>query len=267
MNRLESWERLENGIAQIENEALTDSQREALRQARFAMRYLRYQEVAMNDGRASAAVPETDAAPDPGHVLEGLGCALPLNEKQMSMIRKRFAPPLILLKSLNNIRGRADGTEAESPPPSPHQTLEEKFRLFVNKLSHICDYDLNGKSFTACVVLQEYDRVLYLLASNDRSARELEDMRAKLMTILSILRENIVASVASSKSDDDDLGNRLLRLVLTNHKRRVDCYLVSLSEALMDCAEACKRLTKDAECKLSFTSRCWITSSLTTGNT
>ena len=260
-SRLESWESLENGFIKLQNEPLTDGQREALRQARFAMLHLRYQEVAMDDGRASAAVPGAEAALDLSH----RGCALPLNEKQKTALRLRFLPLLVLLKSLNGIRGRADQRVAESAPPSHHQTLEEKFCLFVNKISYVCDYELNGKSFTACVVLQTFDGVRYLLASNSRNTQELEDMRTKLMAILTILKENITASTTSRESDDD-LSDRLLRLVLTNHKRRVNGYVHTLYEALMDCAEACKRITDTEKSKLSFTCRCWITNSLTTGN-
>jgi hypothetical protein len=237
-------------MTRIADESLSDDQKDALLRARFAMLQLRYQEVATHHGRTGSAEPERDMVPETGHILKELGCALPLNKEQISFLSKSFAPALVLLKSLNHIRGRADRTEAGSPPPSHHQTLEQKFHVFVNKLSQICDYELNGKSVTACVVLQEPDRVLYLLASNDRKTRELEDMRAKLMSILTILRENIIADAADRKSDDD-LSDRLLRLVLAYHKRRVDSYLLTLSKALIDCADACKRMGATVESKLA----------------
>jgi len=250
-SRPESWESVENGFAKLRNEPLTDGQRQALQQARFAMLHLRYQEVAMDDRRASAAVPEAEAALDPGHRGR---VALPLNEKQKETLRLRFLPLLVLFKSLNTIRGRADQKMAESAPPSHHQNLEEKFCLFVNKISYICDYELNGKSFTACVVLRKFDGVRYLLASNNRNTQELEDMRTKLTAILTILKENITASTTNRESDDH-LSDRLLRLVLSNHKRRVNGYVNALSAALMTCEEACKRMTDIEKSKLSFTCR------------
>lgn len=228
-------------MARISNASLSGSQMHSLREAELAVRLLHSQEVGgLDHGEAVAlAEPESDAASDTDYILAKPSCALRLNETQITFLSQKFFPLLVLLKSLNDIRGRPDRTEAESPPPSDHQTPEQKFCIFVDKLSQICDYGLNGKSFTACVVLEEPDGVLYLLASNDRNKKELEDMRAKLVVILRILKENIIANTAERKSDDE-LSDSLLRLLLANHKRKVDCYLAALSKALKECVEVCK---------------------------
>ncbi|KAK3366730.1 hypothetical protein B0T24DRAFT_580981 [Lasiosphaeria ovina] len=192
----------------------------------------------VEDVRAAAAEPEQEADTQTQHILQRPGRILPLSGKQMKMIRKRFGPSLVLLKSLNNICTRVDRTEAESPPPTSYQTLKQKFHTFVSKISQICDYGLNGSSFTSCAVLQEAEGVLYLLASNDRDTQELEDMRVKLISVLDILKENIVAN-AKDRESDDDLRDRLLRLVLAHNWLRVRSYLTALSAALRDCVAAC----------------------------
>lgn len=244
LERVDAWKRLDEGLTKIERGPLTEDQITACKEVRSAMLHLLEHET-----MPVVKDPEREVDMETQHVLNRRGRALPLTGKQRTLIRTRFAPPLILLKSLNDICAQFDRTEAESPPASSHQTPEQNFHTFVDKVSQICDYDLHGRSFTSCVVLQKADGVLYLLASNDRNTEELQDVRTKLISVLDVLKENIVANAKDRKSDDD-LSDCLLRLVLTHNKVRIRSYLTRLSAALRDCVAICNRGEQNEESKL-----------------
>ena len=97
----------------------------------------------------------------------------------------------------------------------------------MNKVAQICDYEPKGKTVTACVVLQQSDGVLYILGSNDRNTRALELMRTNLLSVLEILKTNILSGHAEA---EPDLNGRLLRLVLSLNRIRVKSYLELLGK-------------------------------------
>ncbi|KAK3939036.1 hypothetical protein QBC46DRAFT_388932 [Diplogelasinospora grovesii] len=173
-----------------------------------------------------------------GAMAGAAGTTIELDSKQRTMLRNRFFPPLLLLKSLNEV-GRRDANKKEADAPlNRNQTPEEKFRIFVNKLAQICEYRPKGHTITACTVLVQTDgRILYLFASNGRSSKEkirktLEDVKC----VLNMLRSSILSE---KRESDDVLHDRLLRQVLSVNHVRITSYLVELTAQLQKCIEAC----------------------------
>jgi hypothetical protein len=153
------------------------------------------------------------------------------------MLRNRFFPPLLLLKSLNEV-GRRDANKKEADAPlNRNQTPEEKFRIFVNKLAQICEYRPKGSTITACTVLvQTNGRILYLFASNGRSPKEIRKTLEDVKSVLNMLRSSILSK---ERESDDVLHDHLLRQVLSVNHVRITSYLVELTAQLQKCIEAC----------------------------
>ncbi len=125
-------------------------------------------------------------------------------------------------------------------PPDAHQTDEEKFRTFVNKIAQICDSHPKGPTITSCAVLKEENgRVLYLLASNNRKSKAHREMGTFLVSVLDVLKKNILASRAD-KLTDEKLNNRLLRMVLAYNHVRVQSYVSTLATQLEKCVKKCR---------------------------
>lgn len=168
--------------------------------------------------------------------MELPGVPVDLDGKQSTLLRNSFFPSLILLKSLSEVCQRSGQRKEIDAAPNLYQSAEEKFQTFVNKVAQICDYEPKGKTVTACVVIQQSDGVLYVLGSNDRSALALELMRTNLLSVLEILKTNILSGHAEA---EPDLNGRLLRLVLSLNCVRVKSYLKLLGTELAECVNVC----------------------------
>src|SRR4051794_27485142 len=109
---------------------------------------------------------------------------VPLDGKQQTRIRN-FFPPLILLESIHESCNQRTELKAAEAPPNPNQESEGRFRTFVNKLAHICDYRPKGDTVTALAVLvDDNGRVLYLFASNRRTRSNLNKTKQDLTAVL-----------------------------------------------------------------------------------
>ncbi len=177
---------------------------------------------------------------------------MPLTEKQQAVLRKSFTPPLILLKALSEACAQGE-RKADHPPHNPNQSEEDKFKAFVNKVAQICDSRPHGPTVSGCTVLvQENGRVLYMLASNDRKFKTLREMAAHLVSILEVLKDNVLAR-PEDRETDDRMNGQLLRLVLSFNHVRVQTYVSELSQQLKKCIKACKRSPSDeSECPPSL---------------
>ncbi|KAK3356716.1 hypothetical protein B0T25DRAFT_537253 [Lasiosphaeria hispida] len=170
-------------------------------------------------------------------VLDTLGTPVPLNPSQQTLLRRRFFPPLVLLKSLNDVGSSGDRRETDAPPHA-HQRPEEKFQTFLNKLAQMCDYRPKGGTITACAAIQQESKVLYIFASNDRGKPELKRVRNDVLSVLGILRSNIIDP---QKQQDDVLNTVLLEKILSLNNVRVRGYLNSLDKNIQLCIAACER--------------------------
>jgi len=175
---------------------------------------------------------------------------VPLDGKQQTRIRN-FFPPLLLLESIHQSCNQRTLPKAADTPPNPNQGPEEKFRTFVNKLAHICDYRPKGDTVTALAVLLDNGRVLYLFASNRRGRQNLIKTKADLTSLLNILKENLEAE---TRLPDRALADRLLRQVLLLNTVRVQGYLSALSTDLKSCINGCQGDTASLE---SRSTRLW----------
>ncbi|KAK0655020.1 hypothetical protein B0T16DRAFT_3191 [Cercophora newfieldiana] len=162
--------------------------------------------------------------------------AVPLDGNQQRRMRQ-FFPPLILLESIHETCNQRTVLKAAEAPPNPNQAPEGRFRTFVNKLAHICDYRPKGDTVTALTVLFEDDRVLYLFASNRRTRAELNKTRSDLLALLNTLKENLQPE---TRRPDRVLNDKLLRQILALNSVRVQGYLSTLSNELKSCIKACK---------------------------
>lgn len=162
---------------------------------------------------------------------------VPLDSMQQKRMRN-FLPPLILLESIHLSCNQRVDHKASDAPQNPNHGPEGRFRTFVNKLAHICDYRPKGDTVTAlAVLLVDNGRVLYLFASNNRKHPNLNKTRAEITSILNILKENLEAKI---KQSDSALNGRLLRQVLILNTVRLQGYLTSLSKTLKICIEQCE---------------------------
>jgi hypothetical protein len=172
---------------------------------------------------------------DTGLVREDVP-AEPLDGKQQTRIRN-FFPPLILLESIHENCNQRTAFKAAEAPPNPNQGPEGRFRTFVNKLAHICDYRPKGDTVTALAVLVDNGRVLYLFASNRRNRANLDKTKQDLTEILNILKQNLKAE---TRLPDSVLNDQLLRQVLSLNIVRIQDYLSTLSQELKSCIKACE---------------------------
>lgn len=177
-------------------------------------------------------------------VLEALGTPVPLSDPLMRILRRQFYSPLILLKSLNEACLRGGNREVPDTPPTPHQGEEQDFKTFVNKLAQICDSEPKGATVSAIFVLQKYDGVKYLFASNRRSQSQLEQMKENLLSILELLKMNILSKKQQST---EELSSQLLRCVVSVNHCRIKSYLSALADNIAKCMGACDREAVDSE--------------------
>src|SRR4051812_13462342 len=104
---------------------------------------------------------------------------------------RNFFPPLLLLESIHECCNQRAVAKAADAPPNPNHGPEARFRTFVNKLAHICDYRPKGDTVTALTVLLENGRVLYLFVSNRRDRLNLNETKQDLIALLDTLKHNL----------------------------------------------------------------------------
>lgn len=68
------------------------------------------------------------------------------------------------------------GRASVDPQHDPSDDAEQAYKSYVNKLAHICDTKRGGTTVTGVAILQDVDRVIYVIASNERSPTDLAEL-------------------------------------------------------------------------------------------
>jgi hypothetical protein len=146
-------------------------------------------------------------------------------------LNNRFYEPLVLLITLNNTW--ANQRRARIPSQIIDTTLsaEDRFHNFVNKLSQLCDWECGGKTVTALVVLQHPSHIEYRFASNQRTLKELEQVKTFLQRLLAVLQEEAESGPVETA--------KILSMILPYLRRRIGMYVRSLTASVRECISMC----------------------------
>lgn len=114
---------------------------------------------------------------------------------------------------------------------------EQIFQHFVNRLALICHVEPNGDSVSSCVVMQEPDKVVYLIASNHMPDGQMARIAQALEKILSMV------PTEEEPTDDDyaEIRGAMLREILALSWCRVYHYLKVFTKELGACIAYCQR--------------------------
>lgn len=149
-------------------------------------------------------------------------------------LKRQFYPTLLLLICLlpayqYEYRARREVDRPLTVNHSPHQV----FRDFLSKLAFLCCTDPGSNAVAACAIFKRMDdTIVYVLAFNSRSARELEVLKEKTASLLKQF---------GSPPFTDDRKKAILRLALSSNANRVRSYLKAFQKHLATCIEACER--------------------------
>ncbi|OHE99948.1 hypothetical protein CORC01_04849 [Colletotrichum orchidophilum] len=123
-------------------------------------------------------------------------------------------------------------------PGENHRTFME---CFMNKLAQICDNEHGGENVTSVAMIQLPDSLRYTFASNQRSAEEIAEVEAFVLSIFKYLSK---ASATISTTEDDVTSNpfhHILGQIVFFHRKRIQCYRDGLVKTLSQCIEDCDR--------------------------
>lgn len=151
----------------------------------------------------------------------------------------KFYEPIMLLASLIE----ASKKTATRGPPEPKIDLandEQIFQAFVNKLSHICDYEKGGETVTAFGFLHggNDEPVRCFFAANNQEW-------TKLQATAAYVRELLRKASQVTANTVDQIRRDLLYDVIRFNRPRVTSYLRALEEQVATCIEVCQRKAND----------------------
>ncbi|KAH8666855.1 hypothetical protein BX600DRAFT_497583 [Xylariales sp. PMI_506] len=157
-------------------------------------------------------------------------------------VNRKLYEPIILLKVLNESYRANCETKAADIPCNMYAELEELFHYLVSKLGQLCDSRRGGYTVTAFAILQKFEKVEYVFASNKRTRTELETTKAYITSILESLRDG------SSEDGDEqrDIRAEILQDVLVFNYNRITAYLRNLKTALEQCIGLCEHESTNA---------------------
>lgn len=151
-------------------------------------------------------------------------------------LSKRFYETVLFLHCLKEVMVKAESVkEPEADLESnTGRSPRDSFRCFVNKLGQICDSGIRGKTVTAFAVLQP-NQIQYRFASNQRTSKELKDVKTFIAAILDVL----------GSTHDDQLNGvfgTILERVLAFNRTAIEQYVKNLTrgETLDFCEKRCK---------------------------
>lgn len=151
-----------------------------------------------------------------------------------SRVINKFYEPLVLLKAMND--EMTNLAEFVDPDDFNYRgDVKTIFQAFVYKLAHVCDSTPgNGGSTVTSIMLlrgSEGINVEYHLASNQRSADDLENVRAYIQYLL----ERVGRASASAKTSE--LRKDLLNAVLWFNRPRINSYIGRLEIEIQRCID------------------------------
>ncbi|GAB1316070.1 hypothetical protein MFIFM68171_06280 [Madurella fahalii] len=132
----------------------------------------------------------------------------------------RFYEPVVLLACLQNTYYCWD--YSAEPTVSSGGSQEEIFYYFVNKFSLICDSGMGGATGTSFAVLQP-GIVQYRFASNSRTTKALEDVKAYIVDILKTIG-CAAESVVNNPAPQSPLFSEVLQKIIQFNRPRIEFY-------------------------------------------
>ncbi|ROW04141.1 hypothetical protein VSDG_00958 [Cytospora chrysosperma] len=146
-----------------------------------------------------------------------------------SKLRNRFYEPIVLLLALNEAwKHNLAPKVLDQTSDVTAQTTEQLFRDFMNMLAQICDNKPKGTTVTAAVAIQYNDRVQYRFASNERSEKELEQLKNFVEDILNSLG-------AWTRATNDRVRASILRKIVSFNRLRLQAYVRAIYTQSQEC--------------------------------
>jgi len=115
------------------------------------------------------------------------------------------------------------GNASAEPFVDPSDDAEKAFKSYVNKLAHVCDTKRGGETVTGVAILQDVDRVVYVVASNERSHSALEKLARFIHSLFELVR------------GVDPPFTQVFHHVLGNNLPRIKCYLNNIAKKIDFC--------------------------------
>ncbi|KAF4999909.1 hypothetical protein FGRMN_2147 [Fusarium graminum] len=149
--------------------------------------------------------------------------------------------PIVLEHTLQKA-GKLPAYAQEDESPETYETEFEDlraFKFYVNKLAQVCDNERGGDTISALAVLQGTSGPHYVFGSNWKDKRALETTESFMRALLTLV---------GKKSDDVKtmtLGKQALRFILLFNIPRLREYLNSLTNAVKECLENCRKKEED----------------------
>ncbi|UQC84246.1 uncharacterized protein CLUP02_09742 [Colletotrichum lupini] len=151
-----------------------------------------------------------------------------------SRVINKFYEPLVLLKAMND--EMTNLAEFVDPDDLNYRgDVKRIFQAFIYKLAHVCDSTPGngGGTVTSIMLLHgsEATNVEYHLASNQRIADDLKNVRAYIQYLLERLNR------ASTSERTSELRKDLLNAVLWFNRPRINSYIVRLKKEIQRCID------------------------------
>ncbi|KAL7817916.1 hypothetical protein V8C44DRAFT_319628 [Trichoderma aethiopicum] len=150
---------------------------------------------------------------------------------------RRFYEPILLEVALKRIRPPEypDNQHAPNTIRDSHDSAEQTFKCFVNRLAQVCDNvrGENAATVTGVAVLLEPEGVHYIVGSNNRKPAKLHDVEVFVRELL-----HIAAKTTHQPADGGlQVHREALWHILKFDGNRVRYYLTSTVEHLRSCID------------------------------
>lgn len=124
------------------------------------------------------------------------------------------------------------GRVSVDPPHDPSDDAEQAYKSYVNKLAHVCDTKRGGTTVTGVAILQDVDRVIYVIGSNERSPADLADL---------VQFVNSLFDLAQSAQFTD-----IFHHILKHNRPRIRSYLSRMPDEIDKCVASLSNMPVQA---------------------
>ncbi|TDZ14250.1 hypothetical protein Cob_v012763 [Colletotrichum orbiculare MAFF 240422] len=156
----------------------------------------------------------------------------------------RLNEAVVLLASLIEVQFSNGETKAPNDNSEPGENPNKVLECFINKLAQVCDNRQGGDTVTSLAILELPDKVMYIFASNRRSAAEGEKVREFIFKLLFYVSEMAAKSPPVEDDDRSKFFGTLLRNILNFNYERIGAYAKGIGKRLVQCLRDCTRTSE-----------------------
>ena len=135
---------------------------------------------------------------------------IPQETPLRAKLRRRLYCTIILFDVLKDTAGEMKTPGSFEASESDEEPREKTFRRFVDKLCEICDSRKRGDTITSAAVLKEPSGVVYVIASNRRTAAELAQVQEFVTLVLTMVRDISSLDGAEFDAKKEELLGRII---------------------------------------------------------